>query len=228
MTLTIVHLLILVCSFQWCVSFLCLVKVYRSCDRPTKECLWATKVQGAVKSVNTQHVVQFQVKTARFHWFLSKVNALIQCSTLHVAYTCPLAHLPGATKNFNRVGKISTVVAWSGNNELCRLLHLNLPSTLVVNMFTIKKYHNTIVAKIAMLEICSFVDHKLAVFTYIKYNFSPCTSQCCDQQKLSNLACSVKLKDWTQKWNVCVILHMSKSVKQSKVNLVNRQMKIKE
>ena len=55
-----------------------------------------------------------------------------------------------------------------------------------------------------MLEILSFVDHKLAVFTYFKRNFSLHTSQHCNQQKLSNLACLVKLKDWTQKWdNVC-------------------------
>ena len=97
--------------------------------------------------------------------------------------------------------------AESGNNELHWVLHLNLPPTLVVNMFKIKKYHNTIVAKIAMLEIRSFVDHKLAVFTYFKCNFSLCTSQHCDQQKLSNLACSVKLKDWMRKWDkVCVIV----------------------
>ena len=46
-----------------------------------------------------------------------------------------------------------------------------------VNVFKIKKCHNTIVAKIAMLEICSFVDHKLAVFTYFKCIFLPCTVQ---------------------------------------------------
>ena len=62
----------------------------------------------------------------------------------------------------------------------------------LLNMFKIKKYHNTIMAKIAMLKIRSFVDHKLPVFTYFKRNFSPYTSQRCDQQKLSNLACSVK------------------------------------
>ena len=103
-----------------------------------------------------------------------------------------VAHLPGATKNFNQAGKFSTVVAQSGNNELHQLLHLNSQPSLVVNMFKIKKYHNIIMAKIAMLEIRSFVDHKLAVFTYFKCNFSLCTSQHCDQQKLSNLACSVK------------------------------------
>ena len=125
----------------------------------------------------------------------------LQCSTLM------LASLRGATKNFNQAGKFSTVVSRLGNNKLCQLLHLNLLPTLVVNMFKIKKYHNTIVAKIAMLEICSFVDHKLAVFTYFKCNFSLCTSQRCDQQKLSNLACSVKLKDWMRKWdNTCVIV----------------------
>ena len=77
-----------------------------------------------------------------------------------------LARLPRATKNLNRAGKFSTVVRWSGNNELHWLLHLNLPPTSVVNMFKIKKYHNTIVAAITMLEIHSFVYHKLAVFTY--------------------------------------------------------------
>ena len=87
-----------------------------------------------------------------------------QCSTLTVA------RFPGATKNFIRAGKFSTVFARLGNNELHRLLDLNSPPTLVVNMFKIKKYHNTIVAKIAMLEIRSFVDHKLAVFTYFKRN----------------------------------------------------------
>ena len=75
------------------------------------------------------------------------------------------------------------------------LITLNQCSTLMfvhvnVNVFKIKKCHNTIVAKIAMLEICSFVDHKLAVFTYFKCIFLPCTSQCCNYQKLSNLACS--------------------------------------
>ena len=54
------------------------------------------------------------------------------------------------------------MVARADNNELRRLLHLNSPPTLVVTVFKIyKKYHNTIVAKIAMLEIRSFVDHKL-------------------------------------------------------------------
>ena len=67
-----------------------------------------------------------------------------------------------------------------------------------VNMFKIKKYHNTIMAKIGMLEIRSFVDHKLAVFTYFKHNFSPYTSQRCDQQKLSNLACLVKQRTGCQ------------------------------
>ena len=95
---------------------------------------------------------------------------MTQCSALTVA------RLPGATKTFIRAGKFSRVVARSGNNELRRLLHLNSPPTLVVNMFKIKKYHKTIVAKIAMLEIRSFVDHKLAVFTYFKHNFSLCTS----------------------------------------------------
>ena len=84
------------------------------------------------------------------------------------------SHLPGATKTFIRAGKFSPVVARSGNNELRRLLHFNPLPTLVVNMFKIKKYHNTIMAKIAMVEIRSFVDHKLAVFTYIKRNFSLC------------------------------------------------------
>ena len=130
-----------------------------------------------------------------------KTKIRMQCSTLMVA------RLPGATKNFNRAGKFSTVVAQSGNNKLHRLLHLNLLPTLVVNMFKIKKYHNMYnIGKdtLAKLEICSFVDHKLAVFTYLKCNFSLCTSQRCDQQKLSNLACSVKLKDWTRKWDQAV------------------------
>ena len=97
------------------------------------------------------------------------------CSTLQ-CLTLTVARLPGATKNVIRAGKFSRVVARLGNNELRWLLHLNSPPTLVVNMFKIKKYHNTIVAKIAMLEIRSFVDHKLAVFTYFKRNFSLCTS----------------------------------------------------
>ena len=120
------------------------------------------------------------------------VSGMQYCSTVSAVLDingCPLAR--GITKNFIRAGKFSRVVARSGNNELHRLLHLNSPPTLVVNMFKIKKYHNTIVAKIAMLEIRSFVDHKLAVFTYFKCNFSLCTSQRCDQ-KLSNLACSIK------------------------------------
>ena len=117
---------------------------------------------------------------------LPSATSYTQCSTLMVA------RLPGATKNFNWAGKFSTVVAWSGNHELHLLLHLNSPPTFIVNVFKIKKYHDTIMAKIAMLEIRSFVDHKLAVFTYFKRNFSPYTSQRCDQQKLSNLACSVK------------------------------------
>ena len=76
--------------------------------------------------------------------------------------------MPGAARNFSRAGKFSTVVARADNNELRRLLHLNSPPTLVVTVFKIyKKYHNTIVAKIAMLEIRSFVDHKLAVFTQL-------------------------------------------------------------
>ena len=50
-------------------------------------------------------------------------------------------------------------------------IHLDSPPTLVVNTLKIKKYHNTIMAKIAMLEIHSFVDHKLAVFAY-SINFS--------------------------------------------------------
>ena len=61
-------------------------------------------------------------------------------------------------------------------------------------------------AKIAMLEIHSFVYHKLAVFTYFKRMFSLCTSQRCNQQKLHNLACSVKLKDWTQKWDNAFVI----------------------
>ena len=32
-----VHLLILVCSFQWCVLFLCLAKLYRSCPIRDKD-----------------------------------------------------------------------------------------------------------------------------------------------------------------------------------------------
>ena len=51
--------------------------------------------------------------------------------------------MPGATKNFNWAGKFSTVVARSVNNELHWLLHLNSLPTLVVNMFKMKKYHNT-------------------------------------------------------------------------------------
>ena len=69
--------------------------------------------------------------------------------------TLTLAHLPRATKYLNQAGKFSTVVAWSGNNKLRQLLHLNSPPTLVVNIFKIKRYHNTMVAKIAILEICS-------------------------------------------------------------------------
>ena len=109
----------------------------------------------------------------------------VQCSTLTVA--C----LPGATKSFNRAGKFSTVVARSGNNKFRQLHHLNSLPSLVVSVFKIKKYHNITVAKI-MLEMRSFVDHKLAVFTYFRRNFSPYTSQRCYQQKLSNLVCSVK------------------------------------
>ena len=97
----------------------------------------------------------------------------------------------------------------SGNNELHRLRHLNSPPTLVVNVFKIKKYHNTIVAKIAMLEIRSFVDHKLAVFTYFKRNFSPYTSQRCDQQKLSNLACSVKQRTGCENGTTHVIVRQT-------------------
>ena len=147
----------------------------------------------------------------------SNVTDITQCSTLAVA------RLPGATKNFNQAGKFSRVVARSGNNELHRLLHLNSPPTLVVNMFKIKKYHNTIMAKIAMLEIRSFVDLKLAMFTYFKHNFSPYTSQRCDQQKLSNLACSVKQRTGckngtTRMWFDC----------RSSLDLVNRRVKFKE
>ena len=40
----LVHVLILVCSFQWCVLFLCLVKLYRSCPIPDKGLLWHIKV----------------------------------------------------------------------------------------------------------------------------------------------------------------------------------------
>ena len=63
-------------------------------------------------------------------------------------------------------------------------------------------------AKIAMLEIRSFVDHKLAVFTYFKRNFSPYTSQCCDQQKLSNLACLVKQRKQLKSkiFRICLLL----------------------
>ena len=77
-------------------------------------------------------------------------------------------------------------------------------------MYKIKKYHNKNVAKIAMLEIRSFVDHS---------PIPNATFHCCDPQKLSNLACSVKLKDWTLKWdNACVIV----------VDLDNRRVKFNE
>ena len=134
------------------------------------------------------------------------------CSTLTVA------RLPGATKNFIRAGKFSRVVARSGNNELHRLLHFNSPPTLVVNMFNTTKYHNTIVAKIAML--------KIRVLLTINWQCSPilnATFYCVQvyKQKLSNLAFSIKQRTGCENGTMWL------SVKQSKVDLVNRSSKNK-
>ena len=76
-----------------------------------------------------------------------------------------------------------------------------------------------------MLEIHSFVDHKLAVFTYFKHIFSPCTSQRSTEAEY-NLACSVKQRTGCE-MGQCVC---DMSVKQSKVglDLVNRRVKFKE
>ena len=132
-------------------------------------------------AVTNHLVIELHVKDESDYILKPRIrtSTAFQCSALM------FARLPGATKNFNWASKFSTAVARLGN-ELRWLLHLNLPPTLFVNTFKIKKYHNAIVAKIAtMFEIRSFVDHKLAVFTYFKHNFSLCTSQRCNQQKLS-------------------------------------------
>ena len=46
-----VHLLILVCSFQWCVLFLCLAKLYRSCPIRDKGILTSFRVIGLANGV---------------------------------------------------------------------------------------------------------------------------------------------------------------------------------
>ena len=76
----LVHLLILVCSFQWCVLFLCLAKFYRSCPIRDKGLLAITVVLQKV------HISYYYRCVTVISLALWSIFLILCCKDVHTMY----------------------------------------------------------------------------------------------------------------------------------------------